>query len=827
MDRQVMAQILTGDSDEIADLKLNLPILEGFIELTRRLETLPQTSKRFYEESRSLYQATCTNLPMNQLEAFLAKFFGEAVKPAGKALPRKLRKNASVKYLGGIEKDQSLFILSLKTGEFYAALWPWRRNASKIEIHMGYCSDTITDAHYQQLETLIKRSLSHSTLQQMETQVGGQIRGIGLPSFLQMAELEQSSFTLHISSAGRVGQLHVAEGQLIAAQTGSLAGSLAAYQIISWDDATIEIAPADASKHNDIQQPLMHILMESLKLKDEITSSADGPPKQPPPKGRRPGPDVNRPGKRLVRLEKPPEPRPRRKRMGLVFLAVFIGALVIVGTGIVVALYISQHRTVSDQYAQLNAQVERVDLPEKIELLRQYIQTTPQTPHAAEIQSRIDQLRQQKHDRDFDHITLQISSLIVNEEYEQKAITLYSDFLSKYPESPFTGKINEAIGGIRNLLDQYYYEELRRAARLDYSNRLAVYRKYLERFPEGRYRADLNVLIQEMGKQYLDFLKDEDAQCEQTQRLGPCIQRYQAFIEGHEGMPIADEARRRLGVLKDKQDLAQLRKTASEAGTDYQQAIRAFTEYLAANPHSTQKMTIESEIAALQAQLRGYQQWSVVRRYASDPSHHLPERIQRLETYLRDNRSSRHAAEAQALINQLQSQRQQSQRQRQLEAQRHEEQARIRRDQEHAAQQRQRMLQLQASIEQQLGESQRYRSNGDGTFTDTTTGLKWTLLDSNQALDACADYPAALKYVTELRTGGHNDWRLPTANELATLYKRTPFFPISAFDWYWTAQAYVRGHHAVADVVTTKPEAVFIREFRSQEACGAVRAVRP
>ena len=47
MDRQVMTQILTGDSDEIADLKLNFHILEGFIELTRRLETLPQTSKRF------------------------------------------------------------------------------------------------------------------------------------------------------------------------------------------------------------------------------------------------------------------------------------------------------------------------------------------------------------------------------------------------------------------------------------------------------------------------------------------------------------------------------------------------------------------------------------------------------------------------------------------------------------------------------------------------------------------------------------------------------------------------------------------------------------
>jgi hypothetical protein len=137
MNQQLVAQILTGDSDEIADLKLNQPILEGFIDLARRLDTFPETSKRFYEESRSLYQATCTGRTITELEAVLTRFFGPPVNPSGKGLPRKLRKNPSVKYLGGIEKDQSLFLLRLNTGEFYAALWPWRRNKAKIEIHMG------------------------------------------------------------------------------------------------------------------------------------------------------------------------------------------------------------------------------------------------------------------------------------------------------------------------------------------------------------------------------------------------------------------------------------------------------------------------------------------------------------------------------------------------------------------------------------------------------------------------------------------------------------------------------------------------------------------
>ena len=37
MDQQLVADILTSDSDEIADLKANLPALTGFIDLTREI----------------------------------------------------------------------------------------------------------------------------------------------------------------------------------------------------------------------------------------------------------------------------------------------------------------------------------------------------------------------------------------------------------------------------------------------------------------------------------------------------------------------------------------------------------------------------------------------------------------------------------------------------------------------------------------------------------------------------------------------------------------------------------------------------------------------
>ncbi|MBI5894596.1 MAG: hypothetical protein HZB24_00790, partial [Desulfobacterales bacterium] len=79
MEQRFISEILTGDSDEIAELKANLTVLEGFIALARELDSLPEISKRFYEDSRSLYQATCTDRSIADLEALMTKYFGPPV----------------------------------------------------------------------------------------------------------------------------------------------------------------------------------------------------------------------------------------------------------------------------------------------------------------------------------------------------------------------------------------------------------------------------------------------------------------------------------------------------------------------------------------------------------------------------------------------------------------------------------------------------------------------------------------------------------------------------------------------------------------------------
>jgi len=70
-----------------------------------------------------------------------------------------------------------------------------------------------------------------------------------------------------------------------------------------------------------------------------------------------------------------------------------------------------------------------------------------------------------------------------------------------------------------------------------------------------------------------------------------------------------------------------------------------------------------------------------------------------------------------------------------------------------------------SAIEQEVGDT-RYISNEDGTVVDVMLGLMWAAND-NGKLIAWED---ALEYCNRLKLGGYSDWRMPTLQELATLY---------------------------------------------------------
>ena len=125
----------------------------------------------------------------------------------------------------------------------------------------------------------------------------------------------------------------------------------------------------------------------------------------------------------------------------------------------------------------------------------------------------------------------------------------------------------------------------------------------------------------------------------------------------------------------------------------------------------------------------------------------------------------------------------------------------------------------------------RFRMQKNGVIIDTRTGLMWTAADSLDITGECMDYEGAANYIGKLKVGGLSDWRMPTAEELAILYKTKPFFPKTKAPWYWSLDNYLSYGEGVdtriVDVITAENKTDYEIQSRDAFQCGAVRAVRP
>ena len=81
-----------------------------------------------------------------------------------------------------------------------------------------------------------------------------------------------------------------------------------------------------------------------------------------------------------------------------------------------------------------------------------------------------------------------------------------------------------------------------------------------------------------------------------------------------------------------------------------------------------------------------------------------------------------------------------------------------------------------------------YIDNGDGTITDTVTGLMWQKTDGGEMT-----IDSAKKYVQQLNLAGHHDWRLPNVHESFSILIldalnpaiNTTYFPNTNAEYWW------------------------------------------
>jgi hypothetical protein len=75
-----------------------------------------------------------------------------------------------------------------------------------------------------------------------------------------------------------------------------------------------------------------------------------------------------------------------------------------------------------------------------------------------------------------------------------------------------------------------------------------------------------------------------------------------------------------------------------------------------------------------------------------------------------------------------------------------------------------------------MTEQERFVDNGDETVTDHETGLMWKKTDTMIDLKKWVNYQDSVDYARELKENkfaGHDDWRLPTKDEMGSLYNES------------------------------------------------------
>ena len=102
---------------------------------------------------------------------------------------------------------------------------------------------------------------------------------------------------------------------------------------------------------------------------------------------------------------------------------------------------------------------------------------------------------------------------------------------------------------------------------------------------------------------------------------------------------------------------------------------------------------------------------------------------------------------------------------------------------------------VRAVREGQCGSLDNFVDNGDGTVSDTDTGLMW----QKDTAPGTYTWQQALSYCETSTLAGYNDWRLPNVNELHSIvdYSRqlptinTTYFPNTVSSYYWSSTTLV------------------------------------
>ena len=104
------------------------------------------------------------------------------------------------------------------------------------------------------------------------------LQNANLQNLMQIESLSRTTGVFQVLSLGRRGYLHMARGELIHAETGTLVGEAAALEIRSWNAGQLETSARPLSATTTIHTPLQALLLQLAQGQDEAVESVRRPP---------------------------------------------------------------------------------------------------------------------------------------------------------------------------------------------------------------------------------------------------------------------------------------------------------------------------------------------------------------------------------------------------------------------------------------------------------------------------------------------------------------------------------------------------------------------
>jgi len=128
--------------------------------------------------------------------------------------------------------------------------------------------------------------LAHTVLKGLaHTHQGGSLTCISVSNFIQLIHMEEKTCVVEVHSEQKKrGFLYFNRGELYDATLDNLVGEKACYEMVAWDNAQLYLKDHPEKKaRKRINQGVMSLVLEGLRLKDEAAARQGQQPPQPEP----------------------------------------------------------------------------------------------------------------------------------------------------------------------------------------------------------------------------------------------------------------------------------------------------------------------------------------------------------------------------------------------------------------------------------------------------------------------------------------------------------------------------------------------------------------